>query len=278
MLSSPAIDRLREKLQAPPPPNLAATLALLQELSRDVAALPVNGDAEQQWWTQRARPAVQRRAGRFAVPRSRSPAVRSRADLAGVGRRVHRGRPRRRAHPADRPTRPALHRAGGDGLRLPVRSGPRFVVDRLQRQRPPPRSVVLRPARLGGAAGEFHPHRPGPVAAGPLVCPGPAVDHPRWRDGVVVVERLDVRVPDAAAGDADLRAHAARSDLPGGRGPPDRIRPPARRAVGHFRVVLQRSPTPTASISMARSACRGWGSSAVSPTIWSSRRTRRCWR
>ena len=50
MLSSPAIDRLREKLQAPPPPNLAATLALLQELSRDVAALPANGDAEQQWW------------------------------------------------------------------------------------------------------------------------------------------------------------------------------------------------------------------------------------
>ena len=154
------------------------------------------------------------------------------------------GRPRRRAHPADRPTRPALHRAGGDGLRLPVRSRPRFVVDRLQRQRPPPRSVVLRPARLGGAAGEFHAHRPGPVAAGPLVRPGPAVDHPRRRDGVVVVERLDVRVPDAAAGDADLRAHAARRDLPGRRRPPDRIRPPARRALGHFRVVLQRHRRP----------------------------------
>ena len=51
-LSSSAVDRLREKLQAPPPPNLPATLALLQELSRDVAALPANGDAEQQWWAQ----------------------------------------------------------------------------------------------------------------------------------------------------------------------------------------------------------------------------------
>ena len=50
MLSSPSIDRLREKLQSPPPPNLLATLALLQELSRDVAAMPANGDAEQQWW------------------------------------------------------------------------------------------------------------------------------------------------------------------------------------------------------------------------------------
>ena len=29
-----------------------------------------------------------------------------------------------------------------------------------------------------------------------------------------VVERLDVRVPDAAAGDAELRGHAARPDLP----------------------------------------------------------------
>ena len=52
MLSSPAVDRLREKLQAPPPPDLPATLALLEELSRDVAALPADGDAEQQWWTQ----------------------------------------------------------------------------------------------------------------------------------------------------------------------------------------------------------------------------------
>jgi cyclic beta-1,2-glucan synthetase len=35
------------------------------------------------------------------------------------------------------------------------------------------------------------------------------------RAGSPVLERIDVRVPDAAAGDADLRQHAARSDLPG---------------------------------------------------------------
>jgi len=50
MLSSSAIDRLREKLQSPRLPNLSATLTLLQELSRDVAALPPSGDSEQQWW------------------------------------------------------------------------------------------------------------------------------------------------------------------------------------------------------------------------------------
>jgi cyclic beta-1,2-glucan synthetase len=49
-LSSSAFDRLREKLQSPPPSNLSATLALLQELSHDVAALPVDSDAEQEWW------------------------------------------------------------------------------------------------------------------------------------------------------------------------------------------------------------------------------------
>ena len=49
-LSSSSIDRLREELESPPPSNLAATLALLQKLSRDFAALPANGDTEQQWW------------------------------------------------------------------------------------------------------------------------------------------------------------------------------------------------------------------------------------
>jgi len=50
MLSSSAIDRIRAKLQSSPP-NLSATMALLQELGRDIATLPTTGDAEQQWWT-----------------------------------------------------------------------------------------------------------------------------------------------------------------------------------------------------------------------------------
>src|SRR6185295_18837254 len=57
--------------------------------------------------------------------------------------------------------------------------------------------------------------------------------------GAPVVERLDVRVPDAAPGDADVRKHAARAHLPG-RGPPaDRLRPRVRRALGHVRIRLQ---------------------------------------
>src|SRR5690606_9507029 len=51
MLSSPAAGRIREKLQAPPPPGLPATLARLEELTREIAALPAAQDAEQQWWT-----------------------------------------------------------------------------------------------------------------------------------------------------------------------------------------------------------------------------------
>jgi cyclic beta-1,2-glucan synthetase len=49
-LSSPASERLREKVQSPPPPTVGAMLALLQELSREVAALPVNVDPEEQEW------------------------------------------------------------------------------------------------------------------------------------------------------------------------------------------------------------------------------------
>ena len=50
MNPSPAAVRLREKTLAPPPAELAALAELLQELSRDAVALPVEGDAEQQWW------------------------------------------------------------------------------------------------------------------------------------------------------------------------------------------------------------------------------------
>ena len=61
----------------------------------------------------------------------------------------------------------------------------------------------------------------------------------RRRAGAAVVERLDVRVPDAAAGDAELRGHAARPDLRGAVERQIALRPPARRALGHLRVRLQ---------------------------------------
>ena len=68
---------------------------------------------------------------------------------------------------------------------------------------------------------------------------GPPADDRGGRAGAAVVERLDVRVPDAARRDAGLRRHAARPDVQGGGQAPDRVRPAPRRAVGHFRVGVQ---------------------------------------
>ena len=57
--------------------------------------------------------------------------------------------------------------------------------------------------------------------------------------GAPVVERLDVRVPDAAAGDAGVREHAARADLSRDGRAADRVREAARRAVGHLGIRIQ---------------------------------------
>ncbi len=82
-----------------------------------------------------------------------------------------------------------------------------------------------------------------------------------------LVERLDVRVPDAAAGDADVRGHAARPDVPRDGAAPDRLRPSARRAVGHLRMRLQRVrrraqlPVPRLRRSRARPEARSRGGS-----------------
>src|SRR4030095_3339775 len=59
------------------------------------------------------------------------------------------------------------------------------------------------------------------------------------------MERLDVRIPDAAAGDAHLREHFARPDVPGGRGTTYRLWTATRRAVGHVGVRLQHRRCPT---------------------------------
>ena len=86
---------------------------------------------------------------------------------------------------------------------------------------------------------------------------GRAVDHRPRRAGAAVVERHDVRVPDAAAPDAQLSRHAARRVVPDGRAASDRLR--ARRAAcrGASR---SRPTTPsigTTPISTRRSACPG---------------------
>ena len=81
--------------------------------------------------------------------------------------------------------------------------------------------------------------RPGAGAAGELVCPRAPAHVRRRRADSAVVERVDVRVPHAAPGDAHLREHAARSDLSGGGGATDRVWAAARRAVGHVGIRLQ---------------------------------------
>jgi len=51
MISTPAVDRLRKKLQSPPA-GITGTLAWFREFCEEAEAQPVNGDKEQQWWTQ----------------------------------------------------------------------------------------------------------------------------------------------------------------------------------------------------------------------------------
>jgi cellobiose phosphorylase len=53
MLSSPAVEPLRQRLlQSPPPPDPAAAVTLLEDLRRDAGALPADGDEDQQSWRQ----------------------------------------------------------------------------------------------------------------------------------------------------------------------------------------------------------------------------------
>ena len=139
-----------------------------------------------------------------------------------------------------RAARRARRRARRHGLRLPLRPDARPARDRLQRRRPPPRRELLRPARVGGAAGQLRRDRPGQAAAGALVRARPPAHHGRRRAGAAVVERLDVRVPDAAAGDADATRTRC-STRPARRSCSRQIDygRAARRAVGHLRVGLQ---------------------------------------
>ncbi len=146
---------------------------------------------------------------------------------------------RRRSDGGDRAPGAAVRRAGKHGVRLPLRRRAPPARHRLQRRREPARPELLRSARVRSEVLELRGDRAGTPAAGELVrARAPAHDR-RGQAGAPVLERLDVRVPDAAPGDAHLRQHAARPDLPRVRGPPDRLRQAARRALGHLRIRLQ---------------------------------------
>ena len=175
----------------------------------------------------------------------RSTAVGAQLTLAELGRRGRSGPAVPAVGGGARPTAPRPRRRGaaavrGDGLRVPVRSGPQAVLDRLPRPGGCARSELLRPARLGGAPHELRGHRQGRRRARPLVPPRSRADTGRPRLGIDLVVRFDVRVPDALARDARPGRQPARADLAAGRRPSDPLRRRTGRAVGNLRVRVQR--------------------------------------
>ena len=90
----------------------------------------------------------------------------------------------------------------GNRVRVPVRPRAAAVLDRLQRHRRPARRLVLRHAGLRGAAGQLPGHRHRQDSARALVQARAIADAERRIARAALVERVDVRVPDAAARDA----------------------------------------------------------------------------
>ena len=111
-------------------------------------------------------------------------------------------------------------------------------------------------AGVGGAAGELRRDCEGRRPAAPLVSPRTPGHEPGRPRDADVLGRHDVRVPDAAAADAELSRDAARPELPRERPAPDRLRPPARRAVGDLgvgvRVHRSRRQLPVPGLRSAR--------------------------
>ena len=174
------------------------------------------------------------------------------ADVPGRGaagipqQRAGAGASARRA--AGAAGRPGAGAVRGDGLRLPLRPAAAAVRHRLPAAgrggAGPARSVVLRPAGLGSPPRQLPGHRQGRRAAEPLVPPRPPAHQPSRRAGAAVVERDGVRVPDAAAADAQLSRHPARRVVPAGRGTADRVRAGPGRAVGHLGIGVRRRRSP----------------------------------
>jgi cyclic beta-1,2-glucan synthetase len=171
--------------------------------------------------------------------RERSGAGRAPAPAGAGAIDCRRHRRSARAHRLPAGTRSAGHRLRPHGDGLPVCGRSETARDWLQRHRSPPRQQHLRSARVRSAPGQLCRHRPRPAAAGTLVRARPHAVPGGRRAGAAIVERLDVRVPDAAAGDANLQQHAARANLSWHHPRAGRLRPQAQRPVGHFRIRLQ---------------------------------------
>ncbi len=165
-------------------------------------------------------PDVARARGARGAIASRDRTGRARGRVArgsrGAGRSLpgrHRSESSRRAADGgNRAPRAAMRCARPNGVRLSLRSGAASAGHRLQRRRAPARRELLRSARLRGAIREFRGDRAGTAAAGELVRARAPAHVVRGPASPSVVERLDVRVPDAAPRDAHVREHAARPD------------------------------------------------------------------
>ena len=101
-----------------------------------------------------------------------------------------------------------------------------------------------------------------------LVPPRASGDQHRRPRRADLLGRHPVRIPDAAAHDAQLPRHAARPELPRRRAAADRVPGGNGAYPGEFRSRPTRSPTATARISTVRSACLALVSGEVSSPTW----------
>ena len=102
-----------------------------------------------------------------------------------------------------------------------------------------PRPKLLRSAGVRGAACELHRHRQGRRPGAPLVPSRPCgYAHRQWRRADFLVG-LDVRIPDAVAGDARAGRQPAGANQPADRAAADRLWQIAGPALGRFGIRLQ---------------------------------------
>ena len=145
-----------------------------------------------------------------------------------------------------------------DGLRLPARPGAQAAVDRLPRSRRHARPELLRPARLRSAPGELLRDRQGRCPDAALVPPRARRHAGRTRRGADLLVGIDVRVPDAVAGDARAGRQPARADEPPASCAGRSTMAPSSACPGASRNPPTTPATWSSPTSTRTSACRAW--------------------
>ena len=144
------------------------------------------------------------------------------------------------------------------GVRVSLRPRAAAPLDRLVGRRGQSRSQLLRPAGLRGAPGELRRDRQGRRAGAPLVSARARPDAGRPRFGADLVVGLDVRVPDAGAGDARAGREPAGADEPPRRPPSDQATAPSSACRGASPNRRTMCATWSSPISTRTSACPAW--------------------